>query len=515
MMASVLLPNGVGMQVRRSSFIRSLLFGFLLPLALGIGAYWLMQDWLTPKPTECLLAGLQLNAGTAWERNVSFDSQARWMCIRFPRPDINSMQRPCMIYDLQAKGQLTWEFTWDQTNEIDQAPIPDGIRTARATTAGTIEIVNRNFALQEQRVTSVLNGVAAKNLIRLQFINKGKQLAVQHRWPLWPWRLLAAQGQLPLDALIISCHLSHEIMPTTIDGIIFSIWDVETAKKTSQVFISPPISQSLVITEDGKKIVIPEAMKRSDTGFWMKSYEMTSNMIVSKPNFQYLPAEPRGVRVVDLTTEQTTILEHPLTEAMQRMNTGGYSVMFDRNQMMVSYVEAIPNDYYGFAGFLMRSTSPNDEFYPRYDLNTGAPSSHQMPGCDVLAPPGWGAKIDYDNTPWPAVIQSIGERFGYNLDGIYPRSHHLSVRFMDTDHNQLRYHYLKKIPRQEMLQWIYSADNQAIIILRQLTVGVQVLRWQVPFEVYSPWWAWGTGLSLFLLSLFLWLKGSLRSTVVG
>ncbi len=504
------------MQVGRSSFIRSLLFGFLLPLALGIGSYWLVQDWLTPKPTECLLTGLQLNAGTPWERNVSFDSQARWTCVRFPTPKSDSMQRPCMVYDLQSKGQLTWEFTWDQTNEVDSAPIPDGIRSVRATTAGTIEIVDRNFASKEQRVTSVLHGIAAKNFLRLQFINMGKQLLVQHRWPLWPWRLLAAQGQLPLDALFMSCNSSREMMHTTVDGIIFSVWDVETAKKTSQVFISPPISRYLVITEGGKKIVIPEAMKRSDTGFWAKPIDTSKIPVAKSPAFQYLPAEPRGVRIVDLATEQTTILDHPLTEAIQRMNTAGYSLIFDRNQMMVSYVEAIPNEPYGYAGYKIRNMSPpNDEFYPVYDLNTGALSSHQMPSCDVLAPPGWGAKIENDNTRWPAVIQNIGERFGYNLDTIFPRSPCLSVWFIHTDQNQIRYHYRLKTPSLEMLETSYSADKQAIVIWRQLSEGVQVFRWQMPFEVYSPWWAWGVGLSLFLISLFWWLKGSLRSTVVG
>ncbi|HQR07887.1 MAG TPA: hypothetical protein PLN21_13750 [Gemmatales bacterium] len=404
-----------------------------------------------------------------------------------------------MVYDLQSNGQLTWEFTWDQTNEIDSAPIPDGIRRVRATTAGTLEIIDRNFVSHEQRIISVLHGIAAKNFLRLKLINKGQQLLVQHRWSLWPWRLLATQGQLPLDALFLCCHSSKEIMHTTADDIIFAIWDVETAKKMTQVFVSPPIAQGIVITEDGKKMVIPEAMKRSDTSFWVKPVDTTTS--ITKPTYQYLPAEPRGVRVVDLATAQTIILDHSITEAIQRMNSAGYSVMFDRHHVMVSYVEAIPNDYDGYAAFKMHSTSPNDEFYPRYDLYTGKQSIHQMPNCEVLAPPGWGVQIDDENARWPAVIQYVGERFGYNLDVIYPRSRYLSVRFIDTDQNQLRFRYQLKTGDQERFQSSYSADRQAIVFWRQLAEGVQVILWQIPFEVYSPWWSLGVGLFFFALPL--------------
>ncbi|MFT3880355.1 MAG: hypothetical protein QM703_11925 [Gemmatales bacterium] len=489
---------------RRKSFFHSALFTFLLSLVGGGGSYWIIHEWLSPKPTISFLPKVQLITYTLSDSMVLFDAQARWMCIRRPNADRLATKFICDVYDLFSQGKAVWTFEWDYANEVDQTPIVDGYRSVRATNAGTLEVLDRNFATQEQRVISVLHGVRAKNFMSLKLVNTGKQLLVQHRWPLWPWRLLAAQGQLPLDALFLCSHTTLETY-TTGDGILFSVWDVEKARKVSEVLVSPPISRNLAFTEDGKRIVIPEALKQAESCFWVKWYDPAKNIGVPKPVVQYLPALPRGVRVVDLGSEKITVLSHTLPEEYQGTNSAALTLSLAGNQLMVGYFSAVPDYFSSVPVNVMLKQQFSDILFPRYDLITGAKTSRGMPNCTVMAHPGWGAQISQSHVPWPAWIQYISEQLGYNLNVFHPRSRCLMISFIDVDRQENRYHYQLSSPEGEKIQKAYSADKQAIVIWRQFAEGLQVIRWQVPFEVYSPWWSLGTGLFFFTLPLAWWV----------
>ncbi len=496
----------------RRAFTKSFLFAAILSLLLGIGSYWLINRWLMPHPVVNLFPEFKL--GDIGQSILGFicDADARWLLVIKKARDENKKKHPVLIYDLLSDRKLVWESDWDDEGLISSSPIIDGFRSIQKTTDGRLHVVEWNFATRSKRVTT-LDIAPSSNQSNVVLKNHGKYLVVLNRWQLWPWRLLAFPGQWPLDALFLQNHPAR-VYNTSDYGVEAAIWDMDAKKLHASFFLAPPVPSILSISEsglcisaDGRWLVIPEAIKRTGSAFWSKLDEP------AETTKTYVPSEPRGVRVVDLTTGLTKWLEHSQLEEVRRSQAGAYNISLDDGFVRLQYEVATHNPTIGVE-YQPTTTLSFDEYYQTFDLSTGKRATHVFPDYHKLDAPGWGATIRKGPGEWPDWIQTVATKLGIDLNN-YPLPSYLTVTFLDTRNGESRFIYKQKMSEERDQEAGSSPSGRAFLITRLTPEGFEITRWQVPFEVYSPWWAWGVGLFCLTMPLVWWLKGSLRSTVVG
>ena len=470
-----------------------------------------------PHPVVKLFPEINSNNFRQSFESIICDVDARWLIVFKKASDQNKQKQPILVYNLLSGQKLDWESDMEDEGIISSATIVDGFRFIQKTSDGRLNVLEWNFNTRSKRITA-LDIAPSANQSEVVLKNHGKYLVVLNRWQLWPWRLLASPGQLPLDALFLQNHPA-QVDNTSDYGVEAAIWDMDAKKLHARFFLAPPVAWNLsneengnCISEDGRWLVVPEAIKRTDSVFWSKLDEP------SETRKTYIPAEPRGVRVIDLTTGLTKRLEHSQSEEVQRTQLGAYNISLDDGFVRLQYEAAIHKPTNGVEYQPIMAISW-DEYYQTFDLQTGLRSTHVFPDyykrhdprLDYykLDAPGWAATIRNGPGDWPSWIQTIAEKLGIDLNK-YPLPSYLTVTFLDTKNGESRF-----IHKQKMSEYDLGAtptpSGKAFVISKLTPEGFEITRWQIPFEVYSPWWSLGIGLACFMLPLMWWVRRNYRT----
>jgi len=485
------------MPSQRQPFIRSFRFAFLLALVMGISSYWFINNWLTPHPATTILSEVHVPTNE-WNR-VLFDSDAHWVCVRRESTNEQHFLSSWKVYDLQSNGKHVWDF--EEARESNMTPAVDGLLSLRRSADKQIEIIHRNFASKQVQIDEH-RFQSSQDCAKMELINNGKYLLIMNRWPLWPWRLLASQGQLPLDSLFLVGNTAQPIFDSLLDPVLVTLWDIDNAKEHARIFLAPPVSTKLQVSDNGKWMVIPEAIKRTDTSFWTLPVGPT-------PTFQYVPALPRGARVVDLANGQVKILQHKFDAYNYGTEVGAFEATLEKDRVKLTYGFGSPRAGEDQPAIFFAMDDPKtpqyDAYYPHFELSTGEKTSYRFPlrYINKLGAPDWGVSIGYGPDTWPGWLEALSRRCGYSLDQKYPLPQCLAIRFIDSANDQQRYLY--KVSAPAYINTNISANRQSITLWQDTSAGLEISRWQIPFEVYSPWWSLGISLACFMLPLMWWV----------
>lgn len=453
----------------------------ILSMVAGCWVYSVIDKVLTPQPSVSRFPDINLDLWGANAREYHFDRTARWLAVLISKQE--ELLRRYRVFDLQSEEKQVGEFDWYLGRRIAITPINQGARTVSNTLDNRLEIVDKDFVTGQERKLD-FDLPCPDNYLRMQFTNAGRRLVILHRWPLWPWQALAGMGKPPWDALA-QCASSEQTYTTT-DGLMVSVYDVAASKLLRTAFLAPPNNSAPILTEDGHWLIMPEAYVSNQSLFWMP---WRGGKL---PNDSIKPAQPRGIRVLDLHTGETKVLQHEVSAQLKQMSVGAYSVNWDNDFLRACYVQAVrvaPD----FIGFIIPSQELNDDGYPQFDMRTGKKSTHLFPANTELGQSGWQFNCSTPQRTWFPFLQKGGEAIGVDLNKSYPLPANLNVNFERHGDVHEFFQQTMRTVGAERVHYVASADGNAAIVLRGLADGTEILRWQLPFTVYPAWWSIAAG----------------------